>query len=605
VVLAALLGAGSSAASGATTIAVSSTAGTLGAAGIGRCTLRDALVVADEASNPALRTSAEPGGKNASRDCSGKVRGSGGPYTIVLATRATYTLSSVDNYWFGPDGLPPISATVTILGNGARIVRSSVAGTPRFRFFYVSGGLSGILAGGLTLRDLVLSGGLAHGGGSNGSGGGAGMGGAIFVQGRLTLARVTLSGNVAQGGSGNDGVAGVSGGGIGPGFGDGFGGPAPGARGGAGGARDYSYSAGGGGGFRPVDHGASGASGGLGGGLGGFGSAGPRGGDGGYGGGGDDDNGPGGGFGEGGGSPYIYDGGDGVGGGGGGGVGGGGAVGGEATGAGGGFGGGGGQATCSSGNCPGGNGGFGGGGAGPGGGDGGSNGGFGGGSGVNSQGPGGGGAGMGGAVFSLFGVVQVLDSTLSGNTALGGGGDGSSPADGSAGDGLGGAVFSVDGSLLVSGSTLAYNSAEGGAPSGGGVYSLAFGNTITSGASTTASVSLAGSILYGNAATGGGEDDLKLNRVKGKHANVSTSKLTRVSIVGATRSAGGARASGTAITGNPLLGPLQDNGGPLETIKPGPGSPALGVGASCNATDEQGTPRPSDGCDLGALEQTP
>jgi hypothetical protein len=68
-------------------IAVSSTAGTLGVAGKGSCTLRDAPVVADEASNPALRTGAEPGGRNASRDCSGRVRGSGGPYTIVLAAR--------------------------------------------------------------------------------------------------------------------------------------------------------------------------------------------------------------------------------------------------------------------------------------------------------------------------------------------------------------------------------------------------------------------------------------------------------------------------------------------------------------------------------------
>src|ERR1039458_9244293 len=57
---------------------------------------------------------------------------------------ATYTLNRVDDYWFGPDGLPPISAKVTIEGNSATITRSNATGTPRFRFFYVSGGLSGM-----------------------------------------------------------------------------------------------------------------------------------------------------------------------------------------------------------------------------------------------------------------------------------------------------------------------------------------------------------------------------------------------------------------------------------------------------------------------------
>jgi hypothetical protein len=174
-----LLGWGSSPAFAATTVTVSSTADALGTAGAGQCTLRDALVVADVSSNSALGTNAEPGGSGAAGDCSGEVSGSGSPYTVVLASGTMYTLGAVDNYWFGPDGLPPISATVTIEGNGATIVRSSAAGAPAFRFFYVSGGLSGPPAGNLTLEDVALSNGPAQGGNSsdesspmNGTGGG-------------------------------------------------------------------------------------------------------------------------------------------------------------------------------------------------------------------------------------------------------------------------------------------------------------------------------------------------------------------------------------------------------------------------------------------------
>ncbi len=73
------LGSSASAAFAATTITVSSTAGTLGVGPAGQCTLRDALVVADTVSNPALSTGAEPGGSAAAGDCAGEVSGSGSP----------------------------------------------------------------------------------------------------------------------------------------------------------------------------------------------------------------------------------------------------------------------------------------------------------------------------------------------------------------------------------------------------------------------------------------------------------------------------------------------------------------------------------------------
>ena len=45
-----------------------------------------------------------------------------------------------------------------------------------------------------------------------------------------------------------------------------------------------------------------------------------------------------------------------------------------------------------------------------------------------------------------------------------------------------------------------------------------------------------------------------------------------------------------------MLGALQDNGGDTETQLPAAGSPALGVGVNCPATDQGGMPRPKPGC---------
>ncbi|MEL7447880.1 MAG: choice-of-anchor Q domain-containing protein [Pseudomonadota bacterium] len=56
---------------------------------------------------------------------------------------------------------------------------------------------------------------------------------------------------------------------------------------------------------------------------------------------------------------------------------------------------------------------------------------------------------------------------------------------------------------------------------------------------------------------------------------------------------------------DPLLGPLQNNGGSTATHELLPGSPAIDAGsATCEATDQRGVARP-DGpvCDIGAFEQ--
>lgn len=55
------------------------------------------------------------------------------------------------------------------------------------------------------------------------------------------------------------------------------------------------------------------------------------------------------------------------------------------------------------------------------------------------------------------------------------------------------------------------------------------------------------------------------------------------------------------LVADPMLGQLQNNGGTTETMVPAAGSPAIGIGAGCPATDQLGNPR-SDPCTAGAVE---
>jgi predicted outer membrane repeat protein len=60
-----------------------------------------------------------------------------------------------------------------------------------------------------------------------------------------------------------------------------------------------------------------------------------------------------------------------------------------------------------------------------------------------------------------------------------------------------------------------------------------------------------------------------------------------------------------ALTDDPLLGPLADNGGSTLTMALLPGSPAIdtGIDAQCPSSDQRGTTRPQGShCDLGAFE---
>ena len=62
-------------------------------------------------------------------------------YTIELEAGQTYELTSVENWWYGPNALPVIASAIAIEGHGAtlRIPEADAGGTPivRLRFFYV------------------------------------------------------------------------------------------------------------------------------------------------------------------------------------------------------------------------------------------------------------------------------------------------------------------------------------------------------------------------------------------------------------------------------------------------------------------------------------
>lgn len=150
------------------------------------------------------------------------------PYRITLKGDCTYSFATTyGSAWYGPNALPPISYDIEIDGQGATLERLATAGTPPFRFFYVSGSANALLpAGRLVLRNLTLRGGMAKGGNGgamgqvNGGGGGAGLGGAIFSHGTVELYRVSLIDNAAEGGRGGDGggwisASGGGGGGLG------------------------------------------------------------------------------------------------------------------------------------------------------------------------------------------------------------------------------------------------------------------------------------------------------------------------------------------------------------------------------------------------------
>lgn len=111
---------------------------------------------------------------------------------IELAANGTYTLTVIDNFVGGPNGLPSVAAdggrALTINGNGATIERSVVA--PQFRILHVEIGAD------LTLNEAILVGGDVDGLPFPDN-----SGGAIANLGTADLFSVALTGHLGSNGS--------------------------------------------------------------------------------------------------------------------------------------------------------------------------------------------------------------------------------------------------------------------------------------------------------------------------------------------------------------------------------------------------------------------
>jgi len=438
-----------------------------------------------------------------------------------------------------------------------------------------------------------------------GPGGGGGLGGAggagdnsLDGGGGGGFATGGTAGNSNNvGGSGGTGLDATDGGGGSAPTGGGAGGTSSFGGNGAQGSTSAGGGGGGGGGFRLVDN-ASGTTGGGQGGLGSTGHDGGNGGGGGFGAGG-------GGFGGGGGGP------GGLGPGGGGGVGGGGG-GGFLNGGGGGFGGGGGGGANGSGS--GGAGGFGGGGGAN------ASGGFGGGAGNSGNGTGGGAAALGGALFNQFGTATIINCTFAADSALGGNGKNSS---GDGGGALGGALFNLDGIANLFSDTFANNTTTAGTHAantgsdtalGNDIYNLAFGNDVSTSNAVSATLSLSNVIL--GSGTANGAADLANDQENGTNTNNATTNINAPSL--SVQAAANVTAAGTInnshslTVATPLLGPLQNNGGPTSTMELLANSPALDTGTDLTstfqglnvpATDQRGVAR-GNVWNMGAYQAT-
>jgi len=608
------------------TIHVNSTA----APSAGFCTLAQAIYLANRANNlgnatPAGATTIAPLDHSVATTVGiGTCTGAGaGANTIDLSSYAgqtiTFSTDAADNFWYGPNALPPIASTITIEGHGVTLFIQN-GSSPRLRFFFVGADAQAPVTpgyntpgpGNLTLRNLTLTGGRQKGGAS-GNGAGAGMGGAIFNQGRLNLNAVTLNDNRATGGDGFRYHVSIAGGGM---------------------ASDSNGSGGGMGGLVPSGTGDAGANGsGLNGGAGG-GTANGLGGIGaGFGGGNSGNGGGGGGRGQNYSSPYGSFIGDGAGGGSGfsGGSGGyGGVYGSSVYSRGGTFGAGGGPNYSAAVNGDGGGGGGVGGGGGPGWGGGGG-GGFGGGGAAGGSGgfgagprgfaagatePGAGG-GLGGAIFNHNGLVTLFNCTMTGNQAIGG----DSIEGGSSGDGYGGAIFDLNGEVRISFSTLAFNVVAGGTgattgnASGGAIYVLGY-NGAPGFSNVKGTVGSSNSIL----ANSSGGIDYILDQpatVAGGLANNAPAQGLNFfvdlgpNIVMTAASINFGDELPNFNSGDPLLDVLAANHASNApwTRALLPGSPAS-FAADCLdydraltvAVDERGSLRPASGCDLGAYD---
>jgi len=205
----------------------------------------------------------------------------------------------------------------------------------------------------------------------------------------------------------------------------------------------------------------------------------------------------------------------------------------------------------------------------------------------------------GGGVYNNHDAqLTVMASTVSGNEGREGGGIGStgfvtiasSTISGNHARFHGGGVYAADreaNGMAVTFSTITGNVSDfdaNGDGDGGGIFN------------SQGSFTLVGSIVAENADRGGQAPDCGALLPK-----VATGERN---LIGSATGCAAYAPTAAVLGADPMLGPLQDNGGPTATRAPLDGSPAIdAAGASCPAEDQRGVSRPQGpACDIGAVE---
>jgi hypothetical protein len=201
----------------------------------------------------------------------------------------------------------------------------------------------------------------------------------------------------------------------------------------------------------------------------------------------------------------------------------------------------------------------------------------------------------GGALYFHNSNLVMTASTLSHNTA----------------GGSGGAVFADGSTLAFTNDTFAHNISQQGL--GGGIALFGNGGTLQN-VTFVGNQAIGGSGYFGAALAGG--TALTINNTL--FANNTTDDCGSPMACAAGPSSGvndlqwprthkvctvkDVACTAQTVFSNPELGSLANNGGPTQTAAPLPGSPAVGIGQNCPATDQRGVARPSSGCTAGAVE---
>jgi CSLREA domain-containing protein len=196
-------------------------------------------------------------------------------------------------------------------------------------------------------------------------------------------------------------------------------------------------------------------------------------------------------------------------------------------------------------------------------------------------------------------TLNISNSTFSGNSASG-------PADFTGNGGTGGGIYNAN-TLSISNSTFSGNTAL---IIGGGIYNPIFGR-----------LDIDNSTFSDNYAVLGGSIDNNGGTLTLRNTIVANNSSYGQDCDGTITNGGNNLDSGTSCgwgsdngslsNTDPRLGPLVDNGGSTQTMALLPGSPAIdgvifNAPDGCPATDQRGVKRPiGPRCDIGAYEYEP